>query len=303
MGHTPRQRIRDYAALARISNLPTCVSNTLVGAAIAQGLASGWRVILVALGVCLLYAAAMAMNDVVDAERDRAHNPHRPIPAQWISRRSAAVFAALAGLISAGIFATIGRSTGADTLLAVCGLVVCIVAYNVLHQRLVWAALLMGACRAGVYILAFVACTGTEQARDWATVLPLAACLLAYITGITLIARTEHLPSSPSHGWAGWLLGLPVLAAAVMISVPLTPPQWWIAAGTLLVTVIWLLHTARKSTRPNANRKVAIQSWIAGISLIDAYLLTIVAAPLSWTIVALGCFAATVAAQKRISGT
>ena len=86
-------RLAAYAELARISNLPTCLSNVLVGCAI--GAAAGRAVLGVgtvaglAVGIALLYIAGMALNGAADIEVDRAERPQRPIPSGRISLRAA----------------------------------------------------------------------------------------------------------------------------------------------------------------------------------------------------------------------
>ncbi|HYF65135.1 MAG TPA: hypothetical protein VD886_20075, partial [Herpetosiphonaceae bacterium] len=50
-----RGRLADYLALARISNSPTVVSNTLAGAALAGALAPSAQVWLLALGFVAMY--------------------------------------------------------------------------------------------------------------------------------------------------------------------------------------------------------------------------------------------------------
>ena len=79
-----RETIRAYIELARLSNIPTCFSNVLVGCAIG-GLAdwSQWRTVLsVTVAIGLLYVAGMALNDALD-ELTRRH----PAKAQLVKLR------------------------------------------------------------------------------------------------------------------------------------------------------------------------------------------------------------------------
>ena len=87
--------IRNYAELGRISNLPTCMTNVLVGCAIGAGGGAFDlpTVFGISLAIALFYVAGMALNDVADLEVDRIERPQRPIPSGRINRRSAGVFA------------------------------------------------------------------------------------------------------------------------------------------------------------------------------------------------------------------
>ncbi len=102
-----RATVKDYAELGRVSNLPTCVTNVLVGCAVGAGAASmpAWTVLAAIGGVGLLYVGGMALNDAVDAKIDRQERPNRPIPSGRISRRAAYAFAvanAAIGMTSSG---------------------------------------------------------------------------------------------------------------------------------------------------------------------------------------------------------
>src|SRR5687768_14900659 len=96
-----RGRLADYLALARISNSPTVVSNTLAGAALAGLLAPDGRVWLLALAFVALYTAGMVLNDVCDYRIDQRERPERPLPSGRVGR-GAALGLAL-GLFAAGL--------------------------------------------------------------------------------------------------------------------------------------------------------------------------------------------------------
>ena len=93
--------LRSWLELARISNLPTCASNVLVGAALgwsAAGPADGtwWRVAVVIGAIALLYVAGMFLNDAFDAAVDRrALSRSRRLFGESARRRGGARRAAL----------------------------------------------------------------------------------------------------------------------------------------------------------------------------------------------------------------
>ena len=86
-----KPKLRDWAELFRISNLPTTWSNVLVGVAFASagGRLDLARVAVLGFGVSLFYAAGMALNDTVDADIDAQERPGRPVPSGRIPRRLA----------------------------------------------------------------------------------------------------------------------------------------------------------------------------------------------------------------------
>ena len=81
--------VKNYAELGRVSNLPTCITNVLVGCAVGAEAASLRPLTVAAVigGIGLLYVGGMALNDVVDAKIDGKERPKRPIPSGRISRR------------------------------------------------------------------------------------------------------------------------------------------------------------------------------------------------------------------------
>jgi len=74
---------KQYAALTRISNLPTCWTNVLTGCAIGSIAASEpvaiLPVVVLSIIVSLFYMAGMALNDLVDVKIDKEQRPDRPI--------------------------------------------------------------------------------------------------------------------------------------------------------------------------------------------------------------------------------
>ena len=62
---------RAWLELARISNTPTTVSNTVAGAVLADAAAPAGPVAVVAVAVALFYTAGMILNDVLDEAIDR----------------------------------------------------------------------------------------------------------------------------------------------------------------------------------------------------------------------------------------
>ena len=73
------RRLKAFPALARISNLPTILSNCLAGTALAGVSSFHFRVLVLMALMSCFYTAGMILNDVCDYRWDAAHKPHRPL--------------------------------------------------------------------------------------------------------------------------------------------------------------------------------------------------------------------------------
>lgn len=181
---------RAYLELARISNAPTVVSNSLAGAAIAAHLAPAdarpnWLVgAAVATATVLFYTAGMAMNDVLDRKVDAIERPGRPIPSGRVSLEGSVAFTAV--LIVLGLVLLLVADRAA--MWAGLALVALIWAYNAVHARSRLSVLLMGACRGMALALGGLAAGVPER---WIVVAVPAALLAAYVAGFSLVARHE----------------------------------------------------------------------------------------------------------------
>lgn len=84
-----KSAVRDWLDLARISNLPTIVTDSLVGIAIGLSMEAAAATeftfqsatIEVIFGMCALYTAGMVLNGIVDRDVDAIERPNRPIAA------------------------------------------------------------------------------------------------------------------------------------------------------------------------------------------------------------------------------
>lgn len=284
--------LRAYAELARVSNLPTCISNSLVGCALGarSGLFPWSSVPPIAAGICLLYAAGMVMNDILDRRGDWIERPERPIPSGRVSLLEAWSFASMTILLGLGLLS----NTSTRALDLGLPLVACIVLYDLLHKRYSWSIVLMGACRGMVYL---VAAAGVSWPFDFFRALWLAGTLGLYTVAITVVARSENRRLD-ARRWLAVVLPPVVLAAALVVQ-----PQEFAAAGAAgLLLLLWLGRAARAVLVTPPNTKSAIQLWISGMCLIDAFFLALLQQPLA-ALVALACFGLTVYSHRHISGT
>ncbi|MGW4625157.1 SCO3242 family prenyltransferase [Streptomyces rubiginosohelvolus] len=125
----PRQRLRAWAELLRVSALFSVPGDALAGVA-AVGRRPG-RGTALAIGASLcLYEAGMALNDWADRDEDAVDRPHRPIPSGRIS--PAAALGAAGVLTAAGL--ALAARAGRPALTVATGLAATVWAYD-LHLK------------------------------------------------------------------------------------------------------------------------------------------------------------------------
>jgi 4-hydroxybenzoate polyprenyltransferase len=287
---TPRALLE----LARASNLPTCLTNVLVGVTIGSGAAAPDAVTLLIVGaaVALLYVGGMALNDVVDVAFDREHNAGRPIPSGRVSRGSAlaVAVAALAGGVA------VAGAAGAAPLAWAGVLAVVIVTYDLLHKRLAASIVLMGACRGLVYVVGAAAAGGATL--DWPTLGPIAGAMTLYVILLTANARGEHAADAGASPLR--LAALPAVLLLPVVALRPATAAWTAIAIALLV--LWLLRCGAHAVRRPPRMRAAVMGWLAAICLADAYFLTLLDRPVP----AAGAgvlFVLTILGHRRILGS
>ncbi|MDZ4830893.1 MAG: UbiA family prenyltransferase [Phycisphaerae bacterium] len=198
--------LRAYLELARLSNAPTVVSNTLAGAGCAAFALPGAiptnRIAIAALASVALYVAGMALNDLFDRAIDATERPHRPIPSGRVTSRGAATFVTLLLLGGLGLLALLGL----PSLVAGLALVACIVAYDLIHAATTWSVLIMGVCRGLVYVVGALAIG--IPAQPWFVFIP-ALILTLYVAAFSVVARREAFAHAPSSSSACGVCGYP----------------------------------------------------------------------------------------------
>lgn len=288
-----RQAFYGYLALARVSNCPTVVSNTLAGAALAGALQGGWpdgRVAPVALSMALFYSAGMYLNDLLDYPLDGRVRPERPLPAGIVSPTGAATVMGVLFATGAALLWNIGLRSFLSGLLLI-GLIIC---YDRWHKQNAFSPLLMGLCRAMVYITAFMSCS----TRPLSALLIPASLLILYTLGLTCIAKTEG-KAVAIHSALVVTLFLPALYFGMLFLRQAAP----FALFLTIIFAIWVVYSLsfvyRSSTRQIGR---AVGLLIAGIALLDALVL---AETRSFTGVALALVAwlCTVCLQRYVKGT
>jgi UbiA prenyltransferase family protein len=275
--------------LGRISNLPTVWTNVLAGTVLAGDAIGERRTALVAVAMSLLYVGGMYLNDYFDRDFDARERPARPIPAGDISAGVVAVIGF--ALLAAGV-ATLAF---AGTLALVVGLALAftIVIYDFFHKGNPVAPVVMGLCRAFVYVGAAAAATGMVTPP----VIVAGFAMLAFVAGVSFAARQERMDR------VGNLWPLLALAAPIALTVP-AYTQGVLAAYVhvaLVAAVAYSVYLLAKRPIPTAVPR-AVVTLIAGISLVDAAFLASVGA-VNAALVAVAGFVATVLLQRYVAGT
>ena len=274
-----------WLRLARVSNTPTTVADTVAGAVLVSAAAPAGTVAVVAVAIALFYTAGMILNDVLDLDVDRRRRPERPLPSGQVSVRAA--IAAVVALFVAG--EVLLAVEGWEAALAGLGLIALIVVYDAWHKGNALSPVLMAACRATVYVVAGLAVAGALNAELWGA----AAFMLVYVVGLTQVAKAEG---------AGLAARWPVLAV-------LAPAAYWAkelpdGAVALLIAAflvwagyaLWLVLGRRRIG-------AGVVRLIAGIALYDALVVAGAGGGAAALAACVAAFALTVALQTRIAGT
>jgi 4-hydroxybenzoate polyprenyltransferase len=250
--------LRSLAATARLANVPSVVSNVMLGVIlVTTDFASG---VLVA-AVCL-YLCGGFLNDWADRKWDAERRPERALPSGLFTP---------AGYLGAGLgMAACALAAAALTdwraLVVAASIALCIGLYTWLHKQSAWSAVFMGLCRALLPLLGWAAAADPALLP---AVLLAGLALFFHVAGISLLARGESLPQA-ARG-AGPARGCFAAAALVMWLCGL-----WIFAIPPMVSLIGLLPYALWTGRCLIRRDGTagrVAGLLAGIPLVDWMLL------------------------------
>jgi 4-hydroxybenzoate polyprenyltransferase len=226
-------RLRAYAQLVRLPNLPTAFADICLGALATGSLGVPARLpafLLLLLASGCLYCGGMVWNDFFDVDQDTRERPSRPIPSGRVSRRQAGrfgaalvaagvVFAVLAGLASAWA----GQAPAALSPTLAAALAAAVFLYDAWLKRSPLGPVGMGLCRFLNVML------GVSVAGDlvWTRGAYLGLVVGLYVAGVTWLARTEaRVSSRPQLAGAAALMLVALMLALPLPALPLprTPP-------------------------------------------------------------------------------
>jgi 4-hydroxybenzoate polyprenyltransferase len=243
--------------LGRVSNLPTVWTNVIAGAVIANAAATPTDIAVIGVAMTALYVGGMYLNDFFDRDIDARERPDRPIHAGDIG--AGTVSAIGFALLAAGVILL--APFGVVTAIGGLALAAAIVIYDVWHKGNFFAPVIMGLCRALVYLATGVAASGELRSA----LIVGAVALGAHVVGLTYAARQENLNQ------VGRLWPLAILAGPLLVALGSMSGGWLVAATALAlcaadVAAVRLL--ARRAT-PDAVPR-AVSMLIAAICLVDA---------------------------------
>jgi hypothetical protein len=243
--------------LGRISNLPTVWTNVLAGSVIAGGGPHPDQIAMIMVAMTAFYVGGMYLNDFFDREIDARDRPGRPIHAGEI--RAGAVSSIGFGLLATGIALMIPFGLAATIWGALLAAV--IVLYDVWHKGNALSPLVMGTCRALVYIG-----TGAALADGTSTAMMIgAAALASHVAGITYAAKQENLDR------IGNLWPLALLAVPLLAGLPALFSGWIVVVAFLLLLAADTVAIRLLATRPVPSAvPSAVSGLIAAICLVDA---------------------------------
>ncbi len=282
--------------LGRVSNLPTVWTNMMAAIVLVGGSVTDIRTIPIALALSLFYIGGMFLNDAFDAEIDAKERPERPIPSGQTSQRAVFQWGYGMLLVGLGLLLWSGialpSGTGIWPVLSGIGLAIAIIVYNRHHKGNPSSPLIMGLCRVFVYLtagLCFVTLIG----------LPLiigAGLLLAYLIGLTYVAKQENL-GRVENMWPLLFLGAPIVYGGVVSIDQMVVLPFW---GVFTLWVLVALYFVKRRGPDDIPR--AVVSLIAGICLLDAILIAGAGETALAGIAVVG-FVLTLVLQKFVSGT
>ena len=243
--------------LGRVSNLPTVWTNVAAATAIAGGDLLSGRSASVFAAMTLFYLGGMYLNDAFDRNIDARERPTRPIPSGQIS--APAVFGAGLAMLALGTV-LIGLN-GVAAAVAGLALAGAILLYDYHHKGNPLGPVLMGSCRALVYIGAATAAVGSISV----TVSLAGLAVLAHVVGLTYAAKQESLDRIDR------LWPLAVLVLPLALGLPQFASGWagmlaWLA---LAAADLLAVQELRRRSRPGAVPR-SVAALIAAISLVDA---------------------------------
>ncbi|MBK1833386.1 UbiA family prenyltransferase [Roseibacillus ishigakijimensis] len=259
-----RQLLIDLLAAGRVANLPSVVSNVLLGCGLGWLLVApgSLAILFPVLAGCCLYVGGCFLNDWADRFWDAAHRPERPLPARRISpeflRNAAFALMAVGCLLAA--------FSGWPALLVAVMIAGAIALYTWIHKKTAWGVVPMGLCRGLLYLLGFVA-QGGAGFSSGGLVLLMAGGLLFYVGGLSLFARSEAQAVVPR---VNRMLGL-----LMMTLVAFTHAAYWftLSFGAALVALLalapysWLLRRGIGAIKSSIGKGVS--HLLANICLVD----------------------------------
>ena len=299
-------RLRPALRLIRLPNLFTAAADSLSGYLLCGGMASSpgrWLPLVIA--SMAIYAAGVALNDLLDLEVDRGERPGRPLPSGQLSRGFAfrVILAAFAIGFAASTF------SGTRGMIAAAALIGCVTGYDALLRRTVLGPIAMGLCRAINVLMGMSIHPGFGGEVGWTV----AVGYGLFIAGITWISRHETEQGSarePSIGLVFQALALSLIAVATTrgaslpsppIGRPIPPLFGQIVLLAISVRILSAGLRAARDPRPSTLQH-AVRTGILSLIWIHTGLVAAIRGPIAALLIA-GLWIPALIAARRIEPT
>ncbi|MEM9079589.1 MAG: UbiA family prenyltransferase [Verrucomicrobiota bacterium] len=289
--------LRDWLAMGRVANLPTIVSNVMLGCGLGIFVRSWefeiWRLVVPCVVGCLLYLGGCFLNDWWDCKWDAVNKPERALPSGRVARWKALLATVFCWVAAAGLSVLLGWAVFG----VVVGVIGVTIGFTVIHHATALSAPLMGLCRGMLYVIGFLGQEWSTSygtgwvggASEWMSVVTKvmglgpelggdlilkteaiqgigipALGLVAFISGLSMFIRAENLPVVPR--------GKVVLGIALMAFAALTHTVSWmkfypgLSVGALLVFVAFLVWGI---LRVKSSVRVGVSWLLATVALVD----------------------------------
>jgi 4-hydroxybenzoate polyprenyltransferase len=255
----------------RPANIVTAIADILAGIVISGYVTlPGYSLIPVLLLVATtigLYGGGVVFNDVFDAETDKIERPERPIPGEFVKKRSAVILAVLLLLVALGASSFVHK----EGLSSISVLLTLAIAATALvydkwgkHHPLL-GPVNMGLCRGLNLLLGISIVTDALIEYWWLGSLP-----IIYIAAITMISRDEVHGGKRRTLYAAAFFYLVVLTAITWFAFTKASQQyatWFI--GLFGVMIFLPLSKALKD--PVAiNIRKSVKAGVLAVILMDA---------------------------------
>lgn len=282
--------MKPYLQLMRPANIVTAVADILAGISISYyvpkdasligGLAqSAWNIVsfpifdvpYLVLATIGLYGGGVVMNDVFDADLDKAERPERPIPSGKVSKQDASILGL--GLLAFGVLCAFKASFISGWIAFAVALLALLYDYKGKHHAF-FAPLNMGLCRGGNLLLGASIVT-SNLTQFWF----LAFIPIVYIAAITMVSRGEVHGGDQKNLKLGFAMYASViLALCVLLS--LYSKDFW-AVPFILLFIYFIFPPLMKTIQEPlpANVMKAVKSGVISLIVLDATFATIFANP------------------------
>jgi 4-hydroxybenzoate polyprenyltransferase len=301
-------KMRAWAEFLRLPNLPSAPGDALAGAALGPVAAlcdsavSPAGIVAAAFAALLLYAGGLADNDIVDAGKDRASAPQRPLPSGRISLPAART--ARAALFLAAFAIGFAVRLPRAWFLAAAATMGLVLLYNRAKDAFPkTGCLLMGLCRGGSFVAGAAAVLPCPWPEFPVVIFAVAAGWTAYVASLTALASNEENAAGPL-GPARHLGAVAALLPAIAFFAWQGGIAWRtasVAAGSLAAALVWMaaVHPLGRPHGPDARRR-AVGKTIGALLYLQAGFVLLPPWPWESLVLLAACFAARFLVRRRL---